>query len=137
MANSNVDLVKTFFETALSGDLEGLKKFLHPDVRVYEADSLPYGGVKVGIDAMVGLNDEVFKFWADISITIKHIFGEGEWVAALTEMQGTSRTTGVRFKVPLSEVFRIKDGKVVEITPYYFDTKLLYDAHHGTGTNKG
>ena len=48
-------------------------------------------------------------------------------------MQGKARTTGIPFKLPLSEVFRVKDGKIIEITPYYFDTKLLCDALQGTG----
>lgn len=133
MTTPGTEVVRKLFETAFAGDFEGLKRYLHPEVRVYEAESLPYGGVRVGIDQMVALNEEVFKFWTDFSVTIKHIFGEGEWVTALTEMQGRARTTGIAFKIPLSEVFRVVDGKIIEITPYYFDTKLLCDALHGTG----
>ena len=133
MTMSSTEVVRKLFETAVAGDFEALKQYLHPDVRVNEAESLPYGGVYVGIDQMVALNARVFSFWTDFSITVKHVFGEGEWVTALTEMQGKARTTGLAFKMPLSEVFRVKDGKIVEITPYYFDTKLLCDAMQGTG----
>ncbi|MFO1376280.1 MAG: nuclear transport factor 2 family protein [Steroidobacteraceae bacterium] len=133
MTMSSTEVVRKLFETAVAGDFEALKQYLHPDVRVNEAESLPYGGVYVGIDQMVALNAHVFSFWTDFSITVKQLFGEGEWVTALTEMQGKARTTGLAFKMPLSEVFRVKDGKIVEITPYYFDTKLLCDAMQGTG----
>ena len=133
MTMSSTEVVRKLFESAFAGDFEGLKQYLHPDVRVNEAESLPYGGVYVGIDQMVALNAHVFSFWTDFSITVKQLFGEGEWVTALTEMQGKARTTGLAFKMPLSEVFRVKDGKIVEITPYYFDTKLLCDAMQGTG----
>ena len=133
MTMSSTEVVRKLFETAVAGDFEALKQYLHPEVRVNEAESLPYGGVYVGIDQMVALNARVFSFWTDFSITVKHVFGEGEWVTALTEMQGKARTTGLAFKMPLSEVFRVKDGKIVEITPYYFDTKLLCDAMQGTG----
>ena len=133
MTMSSTEVVRKLFETAVAGDFEALKQYLHPDVRVNEAESLPYGGVYVGIDQMVALNAHVFSFWTDFSITVKQLFGEGEWVTALTEMQGKARTTGLAFKMPLSEVFRVKDGKIVEITPYYFDTTLLGDAMQGTG----
>ena len=37
MTISSTEVVKKLFECAFAGDFEGLKRYLHPDVRVNEA----------------------------------------------------------------------------------------------------
>ena len=42
-------------------------------------------------------------------------------------MTGSGRTTGTPFEVPIAEVWTFLDGKIIEVVPYYFDTKMLAD----------
>jgi ketosteroid isomerase-like protein len=108
-----------------------VKTFLDPGIRVIEAESLPYPGVWEGLDGFVTLLETVFGIWKDCHLDVRHLVADGEWVVALLEMRGAETKSGIPFKMPMAEVFRVKNGKVVEITPYYFDTKLLHDLHAG------
>ena len=59
---------------------------------------------------------------AGISSTIERIFGEDDYVIALTS--GTAETTDGRpYSNRYCQVIRLRDGKFVEVTEY-FDTAL-------------
>ena len=49
----------------------------------------------------------------------------------LGHFAGTGKKTGQAFSVPLAAVWRLEDGRVKEVRPFYFDTKLMHDAHYG------
>lgn len=131
MSMTSNQVVRRFYDTALSGQIEEMKKLLDPSVRVVEAASLPYGGTFEGIDGLMQVLGTVFEVWKDCKVDIRDIVGDGEWVVGLTVMSGASTATGQSFAMDLAEVFRVRNGRIVEIQPFYFDTKRLHDLHHG------
>jgi ketosteroid isomerase-like protein len=128
---SNRDIVQAIFDASAAQDWDVVRSHLHADVRVIEAESLPYAGEFVGPEAFIALNQQVFNTWEDSSNAIHHILADGDHVVILSEMTGRGRGSGESFTVPLAAVWRFEGSKVKEIRPYYFDTKLMYDAHHG------
>lgn len=133
MSISNRDVVQAVFAASAAEDWDVVKSHLHDDVRIIEADSLPYSGVFVGPEAFIALNRQVFETWEDSSNAIEHILADGDHVVILTTMSGRGRGSGEHFSVPLAAVWLFEGGKVKEIRPYYFDTKLMHDAHYGAG----
>ncbi len=133
MAKSNREIVQAVFAASADKDWTTVKSYLHDDIQVIEADSLPYAGVFEGPDNFVKLNQMVFNTWADAVNTIDHIVADGEHVVILGNMSGRGKETGQAFSVPLAAVWRLQDGKVVEVRPFYFDTKVMHDAHYGQG----
>ena len=131
MTMSSNQVVRRFYEMALTGRVQEMLALVDPAVRVIEAPSLPYGGTFEGIEGLLKAFQIVFATWKDCQITLQEVVGEGEWVVGLSQMSGTSSATGKAFKQSLAEVFRVVNGKVLEIKPFYFDTKILYDIHHG------
>ena len=102
---------------------------MHDDIRIIEADSLPYAGTFTGPDEFIGLTDKVFGAWDDVRQTTDHVIADGEHVVILGRFEGRGKATGQYFDVPLAAVWRLEDGKVREIRPFYFDTKLMHDAY--------
>lgn len=52
MTTPGTEVVRKLFETAFTRGLQGLKRYLHPEVRILEAESPAYGGAPgVGVDA--------------------------------------------------------------------------------------
>lgn len=125
------EVVAEYYRTALAGEIESMKVLLDPNIRVIEANSLPYGGVWEGVDEFLKLLAIVFEVWKDCQVKVKHLVADDDWVVALTEMSGVGVGSGIPFKMPLAEVYRVKDGRIVEITPYYLDAKVLSDVHQG------
>ncbi len=133
MNNPNKDIVLAFLDASVRGDEEAMKELLHPEVQVIEADSLPYGGVSRGPDEFLELIRRVFKTWENTEVSVKQVFADGDHVVLLAEMTGRGRGTGKAFSMPIAEVWRLEGGKIREVRPFYFDTKLLHDIHGDTG----
>jgi len=135
MASSNQEIIQVIFEAAAEEDWETIKSLVHDDIQVFEADSLPYAGVFKGPDQFIELIQQVFSTWEDVEHTINHVVASGEHVVMLANMAGRAKKTGRTFSVPMAEVWRLKDGKVAEIRPFYFDTKVMHDAHFGNNNS--
>ncbi len=127
MSPSNKDIVLAFLDASRRGDEEVMKGLLDPDVEVIEADSLPYGGVSKGADGFLKLIRRVFKTWENTEVSVHQVLAEGDHVVLLAEMSGRGRESGKAFSMPIAEVWRLQDGKIREVRPFYFDTKLLHD----------
>src|SRR4249920_3857675 len=88
----NEQLVREFFETLSTGDLEALRTRLHPDGSwEVMGTTIPGAGVTSGRDAVIdeflapvrGMFDD-----GDPKITVKRLFSSGDLVAAETEAIG-------------------------------------------------
>lgn len=129
MSNPNKDIVLAFLAASVRRDEEAMRDLLHPDVRVIEADSLPYGGVIKGAQGFLELIRRVFKTWENTEVSVQQVLGDGDRVVLLAEMTGRGKGNGKAFRMPIAEVWLLDNGKIKEVRPYYFDTKLLHDIH--------
>lgn len=127
MSDTNKDVVLNFLAASVRGDKEAMIALLHTDVRVIEANSLPYGGINEGPQAFIDLIQRVFKTWDNTSVKVDQMLCEGDTVVSLAHMTGQGKHGGRKFKMPIVEVWLIDSGKIKEVRPFYFDTKLLHD----------
>ena len=125
MSLDNRDILKSFLKASERRNEKEMRKFLHPEIRVIEADSLPYGGIHEGPDAFMELVPKVFGTWRDCNVTVNKWVSEGDCVILLGVMTGSGRTTGTPFEVPIAEVWTFLDGHMIEVVPDSFDTKTL------------
>jgi uncharacterized protein len=127
LTTANEAIVRRFLALAQSGDRAGASALLHADVRVIEADSLPYGGVHRGPEGFHALVKRVFRNWDDVRVEVDRFISTGDTVIALARFQGRSKNNGEPFSMPMAEVWRVADGLIVEVQPFYFDTKRLVE----------
>ncbi len=127
MSEANKAIVKNFLAASVRGDKEAMIALLHADVRVIEAESLPYGGISEGPEGFIDLISRVFKTWDNTSVRIDQMLCEGDKVVSLAHMTGQGKQGGRKFNMPIAEVWLIDSGKIKEVRPYYFDTKTLHD----------
>lgn len=121
----NSEVLDSMGQALQVGDFEGMRNFLHPEMYVTEADSLPFAGVHNGPDGFVALITKVFSYWEDARLESKYRVEEGDRIVVFSELTAKGRRTGESFTMMLSEMFRFQDGKIIEILPFYFDTKKL------------
>ena len=117
----NEQLVREFFETLSTGDLEALRRRLHPNGS-WEAmgTTIPGAGLTSGGDAVIdeflapvrGLFEE-----GDPKITVKRLFSSGDLVAAETEAIG-SLSNGKHYHNRYAWIIEIKDDQVCHLREY-------------------
>jgi uncharacterized protein len=119
------DIVLRFLAAAQQGDMATVASLMHPEARVIEADSLPFGGVVTGFEGFTSLVRRVFTTFANTAVSIDETIAEGDTVVVLATMSGQSKASGDAFSMPIAEIWRVQDGLVTEIRPFYHDTQRI------------
>lgn len=118
-------MVENLYALTAAGKWDEVADQLTDDFRIVEAESLPFGGVYEGKDALQRLYAKVFAFWEDPALEQKDITVSGDNVIVIISFHATSRHSGERLEMPLCEVFHLRGDKFSGITPYYFDTAAI------------
>jgi len=119
------ETVHSFLAAAARGDRQAMARLLHPQVCVSEAASLPFGGEHIGIDAFHALVRRVFLLWRDTRVEIEQMIAEGELVVVIARMHGRARQREAVLDMPIAEVWRVEQGLIRSIRPFYQDTHAL------------
>jgi ketosteroid isomerase-like protein len=117
----NEYLLRRFFETLSTGDLEKLRPQLHADGS-WEAtsQSIPGAGIVKGRDKVI---DEFLApvrglfVPGDPKVEILRIFSKGDWVAAETEAHGMLNN-GNEYHNRYSWIVEIRDDKIYALREY-------------------
>ena len=117
--------IKAMYEAMQNGDAETMRKLLDPDFVIVEADSLPYFGRRSGIVGLLEVTELFFKTWEDLQIDIDDFTTSDTRVAVHLRFSAKSRRTGKSVSMPMVEVWRFEREKLVELLPFYWDTKLV------------
>ena len=123
-------IVQEVYGRVGAGDWEGAERYLSDDLVIIEAENLPYAGLYTGRGALRELHGIVMAHWIDPVLDFHAMTAGDGHVVSLVTFHFTSRRSGRRIAMPLAEVFRIEAGKVVEIKPFYFDTKAIARLEH-------
>ncbi len=91
------------------------------EVELHEASTLPYGGVYKGIKEFRHGIDRMLASWAEMRFEIEAITAGGDLVFVHFNTAATARN-GRSYAFPVLELWRFKDGKVIEMRPIYWDT---------------
>jgi ketosteroid isomerase-like protein len=122
-------VVAEFYAAAQAGELDRVRALLAPDVILTEPDSVPYGGVYRGPDAVVSAAVDLFTKYFDFTHNeVRYILAEGENAVARLDVSGTTRTSGKPIAFSATECFVVRDGRITEIQPYHFDTAQVIEA---------
>ena len=127
MTSRNEDLVREFFATLSTGDLEALRKLIHPDGS-WEAmaTTVPGAGLTSGGDAVIDDFLEPIRGMfepGDPKIQVNRTFSGDNFVCAETEAIG-ELANGNHYHNRYAWVIEIKDDKVCHLREY-MDTAYI------------
>jgi uncharacterized protein len=123
-----------FFAALKRGDQDGMCALLHPAFTVTEANGLPYAGIYRGADGWRALCRAVVSTWRKFNIELLELIVETDTMVVVRfSISGRSSRTSREFRSTVLEYWRIEDGKILEILPYYWDTQELFAAHESDG----
>lgn len=122
---ASVALVKNAFALMTSGDREGFYDLFSDNCEVIQPPSLPFGGVYRGKEAIRFAFTRVLECWDQVETHKLKFFASGEDVVVHMVAGGVGPDSGKSFWMEILELWRIRDGRIVEMRPFFFDTARL------------
>lgn len=125
MTDANIALVARIYGAFAANDMAALIELFHPDVEMVQVGRNTLGGAFHGRNALFGHFADIPRRTEALDMAPYALLaGDGGHVAALNWM--TVRQRGAERKFRVIHVFRIEDGKVVELRsipedPYALD----------------
>jgi ketosteroid isomerase-like protein len=124
----NEATVRKYLESLFTKyDYAGLDSVLAPDVVYTQAAGLPYGGIFHGLPEMVKMFMKSSEFSSIVVIDGWQLSTNTitKKVIASFTIRATAKKSGRALDMEIRECFELRDGKIVAITPFYFDTKTF------------
>jgi ketosteroid isomerase-like protein len=119
---TDVDAVRAGFAAVATGDMAGFAAMFRPDATWNHRNDDRLGGVKQGVDAIVGFLGESMELTAGTLRPVPEIYlpdGAGR-VAVLTRITGT-RPDGRSFDDTQILLFLLEEGRVCEVDQFVGD----------------
>ena len=135
--HSAMELLERMFELEMrfvqseARDSAQLASAFHPDVVVHEPRSLPYSGDWKGLDGVGALFGRMREIWSDMKVENLEAVRAGDTVFMTCTLHLTSRTRGTTITQPFAEVLRFRDERLIDGTPFYYDTEEIAAAIRG------
>jgi ketosteroid isomerase-like protein len=129
----NSDILKSYLDAFLAGDLAMATSFLADDFKVIESEGMPYGGEWIGRDGFSRLLEAIYGCWSDMKVELIEIIGgpDSDSFAVVMNMEGKSIRNGRDFSTSLCEIWNVRKGKLALVKPFYWDTKLMSELASG------
>lgn len=111
-------LVDDLYAATGVGDFDKAETMLSDDLVITEADTLPMAGVYKGKRALRELYIKVMGMMDVSGLNRVQTTTGGDYAVTILSFEFQDKSLK---PAHLCELFRIKDGKICEILPYYFD----------------
>ena len=132
-AQRNRDLITGVFDQIQDGDFEALWRIFDPEVTFHEASCLPYGGSHRGLEATREAYGRLCDSYSAMRSVFEAVLASRDIVILYQTISFTAKATGKSGTLPVCELFRFRDGKVIEWRAHYFDACLVANALKGEG----
>ena len=126
MSRENVEIVRSVYEAAESGDRTAVFALYDPAVE-WDASRAPMprliGGGRVfrGHDGLKTFFRERNAVWGEIEDVLEELIDAGEHVVSVDSERGRGRSSGVEVEMTQYAVWTIRNGKVVRVV--WFPTR--------------
>jgi hypothetical protein len=105
-------------------------ELLDPAISVPVCPSLPHGGDWVGHDGYLNMIEQVTKWRKTIGgrRSSRILDADDDHVLLIITFESESVKTGRTFPIRMVEVYTLRDGKITELVPYYWDIAPMLEA---------
>ena len=123
---SKLAILEKFLELGRSRELTALEAMVTEDLRIEQAQSLPFGGVYLGWAGYLDVTQKLFGKMRKVHLELINTWdGQQRSLVAHFMLNAISKRTQEKISMPLLEIWEFEGNKVSAITPFYRDTHLL------------
>jgi ketosteroid isomerase-like protein len=120
--------VEMAYLAATTKDARMLAEAFHPDVVVHEPTSVPYPGDWRGLGGVAGLLESMDGLFSKLAVDGLSCSGSLDNLHVSCTLHMTFRATGISVTQPFAQILSFKEGRLIEATPFYFDTAEMQAA---------
>jgi ketosteroid isomerase-like protein len=120
------------FDRMAAGDVDTFWSIFDPDMVFHEAASLPYGGAHKGIAAAQAAVAKLLSHYAAMRTVFESISCMGDIAMVYQTVTYRVKANGNTGSVPVAELYRFRNGKVIEWRALYFDSQMVAQSITGT-----
>jgi ketosteroid isomerase-like protein len=113
------------FDAIAAGDSGPFRAMFDPEVVFHEAACLPYGGAHCGIEATMKAHALIHQCFDRLHPVVEQVLAAGDLVIAYLELGYRVRVNGRSGRFPVAELYRFRDGRIVEWRAHYFDSNFV------------
>jgi hypothetical protein len=106
-------------------DFAALAPFFAPDVVLYQAEGLPYGGIWRGHDGMERFFLAMSQTWEVFDMVEQKFLATRSPLVVLTNVHARARATGRELDFPILQTLAVDAGRITEVRPFYWDTAAI------------
>ena len=125
MSQENSDNLRAFWERWNTSEGPDMS-LLDPDV-TYEDTILPdhVGETYRGPEDVARAVARWFEPYAEITISLERIVGEGDCLVSIHRVRTKARHTGIEFESPLAYLWTLREGKVIRFKSFWEPEQAL------------
>ncbi len=109
-------------------DFGPMEATLHPEIVLYQANSLPYGGEWRGRDGIRGWLQAMDHAWNSVEVRDARIVEADGMVVVTASFVARARASGATVAMPICELIRFRDSLPIEWRVFYLDTAQINEA---------
>lgn len=116
MSSSNVEIVRRAFDAWARRDFEAALALSDPEVVLHDPGRT--GATFRGHDDLLRFWEEWLENWDEYRVEPKEFIEEGDEVFVASDQTGRASLTGIEVSQDLFQVFKLRDGVLVELRIY-------------------
>jgi ketosteroid isomerase-like protein len=120
----NVALVARLYEAFKRRDMPTIFGLLAPDVEIFQASEVPWGGTYQGHDGVMAFFAKLVQSVTS-AITLERFIDAGDQVVAIGRNRGTVNANGAVLDVAVAHVWTVRDGLIARVEYYVDDPAML------------
>jgi uncharacterized protein len=125
MGEQSVEVVRGIYDALGRGDMAGVLGAMADDIKWYEAEGLPYGGLYQGGEAVAqNVFGPVTQDIPNFAVTPEQFIASGDTVAVVLRYSGTAKDTGKELDLPVVHVWDVRNGKLARFRQFVDTAKF-------------
>lgn len=131
MSQENVETTYRLFQAVENRDVAGVLAVYDPEIVIRDAESLPYGGTYHGSERAKQHIEGAAKTWNPFKPSVAErkldavFLDSGEYVIVLWQLKGRDVSSGRTLDSPAVNVYKLRNGKILESQMFYSDTAAI------------
>lgn len=113
-----------------AASFDELAACLDPDVVMYQAPGLPYGGTWRGPEGIERFMAAMSMAWRSLEFFEQRFVVDEDAVVVFNRGRLTARATGRQLDTAVMQLITVAGGRISEMRPFYFDTLAVAEALH-------